>query len=68
MARLKRIGIISGIRFDPGGRKRRETPQTTWLQEIEQDLKRPEIDNWRKRSKDRKQWGKICEVVYLKTD
>ncbi|CAG9829791.1 unnamed protein product [Diabrotica balteata] len=51
------------IEWNPGGRKRRGRPRSKWLQEVEEDLQRAGVSEWRGRTRDRKKWRDIVKKI-----
>src|SRR3978361_529536 len=53
----------STTEWDPGGRKRRGSPRSRWMQEVTNNLSRVGVDNWKEKTKDRRKWREISERV-----
>jgi hypothetical protein len=47
----------------PGGGRRRGKPRKRWLDDIEGDLRKMKVKRWRRKTLDRTEWKKICEVA-----
>lgn len=54
--------IKSMLIWDPG-RKRRGRPRSTWIKEVEEDLKHAGITNWKQKTGNRKIWREISMKI-----
>ena len=54
--------IYSMLQWQPG-RRRRGRPRSKWLKEVEEDLKKAEIQDWRRETADREKWRNISKRV-----
>lgn len=55
--------IQSILQWEPRRAKRRGRPTLSWLREVEDDLRRAGIKNWREKTRDRKQWRMISSII-----
>ena len=67
LGHLWRAGPKSKIRevveWEPGRRRRKGRPKSTWIKEVEEDLKRIGIKNWKEKVYYRKIWREIVEKI-----
>jgi hypothetical protein len=45
----------------PRGRRKRGKPHTSWIDNVEDDLRKMGIKRWRLRKANRREWRGICE-------
>ena len=51
--------IKAVVEWKPGKRKGRGRPRATWLHEVEEDLRKMGIKEWKRKVEDRKQWRNL---------
>lgn len=49
--------------WEPGGRKRRGRPRSSWTEEVKEDLKRTGAGNLKDKARNRREWRKICQRI-----
>jgi len=47
----------------PGSGRRRGRPKSTWMKEVERDIRGTGESDWKQKTSDRKLWNKICDKV-----
>lgn len=47
--------------WNPMGNRARGRPKSSWRDQVEEDIKKVKIENWRKQITDRNKWRKLVE-------